>query len=425
MRSFPLKLFTSRDFSLTHPDKKRTCILDLPTEMLQRVIGSSTPETLTALRLVCKTFEAATLDTWAKEHITRLGCFILDPARPLRVHDIMSTPRLASRVRTVAFSLSAYETRFGVSLAPPIDTSFLKAESNAILHHGEAQYSQHACGVEGVRTSCWDIMASVMAQVAKHSTCSVVIDIQGEDSVWDQVSRCRPQLVKEILDVALRAGCNVDGLLLTDRYVLKADQFEQGAALERVTHGLRRFAYEVWPSNEADLQTVWTVEHWRIVTAVVETADTLRQFELGLARVPDVSEIAAGSCKLCDQVFLSPNVSYLRKLSFYNFNMNSSVLERIPNACAPTLEIFGLAGMLMLGKGDIYTALFKIPHGMARLQKLRLWGLCQQSSISDTAGWSQVTFLVPGQGEERFDSMPDGNKMDAQPFLSLNLEHGL
>lgn len=73
------------DSSAATVKKPRAFIFDLPTELLQQVASNCSDETLVTLRLTCKKIEAATLDMWAKEYISRLECFMLDQARLQRV----------------------------------------------------------------------------------------------------------------------------------------------------------------------------------------------------------------------------------------------------------------------------------------------------------------------------------------------------
>ena len=73
------------DSTATTKRRPRAYILGLPTELLQQIALNCSDETLVTLRLACRKMEAATLDMWAKEYISRLECFMLDHARLRRV----------------------------------------------------------------------------------------------------------------------------------------------------------------------------------------------------------------------------------------------------------------------------------------------------------------------------------------------------
>lgn len=86
-------------------------ILKLPVELLQ-LIAAAVPEPVyhySALRLVCKDFEAAVFDAWADRWFGDLYCFIMDPVRVQRIANITSRKHFAQRVRSIRFCLDPWE----------------------------------------------------------------------------------------------------------------------------------------------------------------------------------------------------------------------------------------------------------------------------------------------------------------------------
>lgn len=71
--------------SVNAEKQPRAYMLELPAGLLQQIAEKCSDGTLVSLRLTCKQIEAATLEIWAEEYVSRLDCFMLNPARLLRV----------------------------------------------------------------------------------------------------------------------------------------------------------------------------------------------------------------------------------------------------------------------------------------------------------------------------------------------------
>nr|OQO21726.1 hypothetical protein B0A51_09895 [Rachicladosporium sp. CCFEE 5018] len=96
---------------------QRTLLLDLPSELLQDIARHT--DMIPSIRLVCKTLEAATLDPFADEYLSYLGCFIYDEDRWRRIKALIAS-RLSKKVKTIEFTSDGYEI-YSVDDAPTVE----------------------------------------------------------------------------------------------------------------------------------------------------------------------------------------------------------------------------------------------------------------------------------------------------------------
>ena len=87
-------------------------LLDLPTDLLHRILSLLQTETLTTVRRTCKALDAVTFDRFADAHFAHIYCWIYTPDALERLKDILqNAPRLRERIRQVTLTDSYLEDR--------------------------------------------------------------------------------------------------------------------------------------------------------------------------------------------------------------------------------------------------------------------------------------------------------------------------
>lgn len=104
-------LYDCHEHGLIHPRmaSEECHIPQLPVELLECIMDSLSPNDILSFRLACKTFTDISFDKFASWYIEEINCFFPDPARVQRLANITSQPHLARRMRTIYFTLDAFE----------------------------------------------------------------------------------------------------------------------------------------------------------------------------------------------------------------------------------------------------------------------------------------------------------------------------
>jgi hypothetical protein len=86
-------------------------LLGLPMELLQRITGYLPSETLTSVRLTCKTLEGATFDQYVEEYCKVSRWCVLFAARWTKLQkQLRQNPRLASKLKSIVLTTDPYES---------------------------------------------------------------------------------------------------------------------------------------------------------------------------------------------------------------------------------------------------------------------------------------------------------------------------
>lgn len=88
-------------------------LLNLPTEILDRITGYLNDEVLPTLRLTCKTLQAAIFDRFCDAYIAHLGCWVISKDRWERLHNLLTTSSktVSGKVQTITFTMDELEFR--------------------------------------------------------------------------------------------------------------------------------------------------------------------------------------------------------------------------------------------------------------------------------------------------------------------------
>lgn len=85
-------------------------LLDMPSELVDRVMDFITTETSTTVRRVCKVLDSITFDRFADTHFAHIYCWVFTPAACQRLKDILqNSPRLRARIRSLTLTGNAFE----------------------------------------------------------------------------------------------------------------------------------------------------------------------------------------------------------------------------------------------------------------------------------------------------------------------------
>lgn len=143
--------------------------------------------------------------------------------------------------------------------------------------------------------------------------------------------------MKEIIETALRAGCNVDGPKLMDDFALKATHFKQGGAFEDVLRSLRQFSYVTLQDTEDGLHTIWMQQHWMVISEILQHAASLQEFDLTLSNLSAEVHLGSALADLCTTVFTTAEVPCLRTLCLCEMTVSKDALAHILVSCAGSL----------------------------------------------------------------------------------------
>jgi hypothetical protein len=100
-------------------------LLDLPVEVVARVIESVNNETLVSVRLTCKALEDITFDRFADENFAHIYCWVVTVDDFKRLKDILyESPRLSSKIKQLTLTTHALMSR-------------TKSDMNYVLHQFE------------------------------------------------------------------------------------------------------------------------------------------------------------------------------------------------------------------------------------------------------------------------------------------------
>lgn len=118
-------------------------LLQLPLELLQRIIDLLSDETIIMLRLSCKVLQATTFDVFAREYFTKRKICIADKARWTQLSSILDS-RLATRLKKLTFTIINDRTD-EFQLAPGREFSDMSAAQSHEEDH-VTDPSVKACG---------------------------------------------------------------------------------------------------------------------------------------------------------------------------------------------------------------------------------------------------------------------------------------
>lgn len=272
---------------------------------------------------------------------------MIDPARLARVEKIMSAPHLAARVHSVTFFLSAHETNYDTHFAANIDEERDHAGCDTQDTYAMEQCDQHTWKIEGLSVECWKLIDSIVDLVSAAAKCSLKVDCVEEDATWHRTTSCHPLLAREFRDRALSKGCQVNGLLITDQFALRASHFQWRGPYQHDASGLRHFSYDMLPQTEDYLLSPQAQEHWRIVDIVLDSADGLDILELH--EHGNESDVANGPVllDLCTRALSKSKLHGLRILKSTGINLSETTLVHTLKRCANTLVelYFGCLGI--------------------------------------------------------------------------------
>jgi hypothetical protein len=80
-------------------------LLELPTDVLHRILGLLHNETLICVRRTCKSLDAVTFDRFADEHFAYIYCWTYTHNAFERLKDILQhAPRLRDRIRKITLT---------------------------------------------------------------------------------------------------------------------------------------------------------------------------------------------------------------------------------------------------------------------------------------------------------------------------------
>ncbi|KAK4634853.1 hypothetical protein CLAFUW4_00136 [Fulvia fulva] len=212
--------------------------------------------------------------------------------------------------------------------------------------------------------------------------------------------------MKEIIETALRAGCNVDGPKLMDDFALKATHFKQGGAFEDVLRSLRQFSYVTLQDTEDGLHTIWMQQHWMVISEILQHAASLQEFDLTLSNLSAEVHLGSALADLCTTVFTTAEVPCLRTLCL----------------CWKTFSV--------LGEGDVWAELVKLLSSMPCLANVCLRNLFKRPRGATPAQvlneLKNVRFMVTGEKErQQLTEMERRETVDVHPFLERAIECGL
>ena len=344
------------------------------------------------------------------------------------------TSRLAPHVRGIVFTLSACDS-FTVSslghhrppdLAPEEDMGYECARHSFNFDYGAEQHATHACEFQGLSPECDTLLLEIIQIAAGHQGCSIGIDMQSETANYGKISKCRPQLAKDMMKNALREKCNVPSLWLSDDFPLQATHFEHGGAFESVTRGLRRFSCLLQPDDESALQTAWPQHHWRIIAAILQQAKSLEYFEIVNNSRSGRVDCGMVIPNLFAQSFAAITAPIpLRTLRLSGVNLMPHTLLKALKSCADTLEEVEMISVGLRGEGDVWSKILASLHGMGELRDLLLDCLYKGAADSATfadEGWLKLRWKSGEEVEKMYERMMVGESLDARTFLELAIK---
>ncbi|KAK4638647.1 hypothetical protein CLAFUW4_00122 [Fulvia fulva] len=428
--------------------KPRAYILDLPTELLQHIAGRCGGETIVTLRLTCREIEAATRDMWAKEYVSRLECFMLDPVRLKRVKvSARTSPAQYSSttdhvfcpehpVRGVVFTLSVWDSfttsplyfRRRAALAPEGGQTHEHALGIFEDNYEVEQYDAHACEFEGLPPKAETLILECIRIAAALENCSLGVDTQCEDVNSRKISRCRPQLVKDMIDVSLREGCAMTHLIICDSFPLQAAHFEQGSALQSVTSGIEYLSYLLRPGDEDALLSTWTQNHLRIMAQVLEKAQKLHYLQIMNQSTSRNVDYGEAMPDLFAQSFAGfTTLKSLRILRLDAVNLKARTFQKLLMSCTNTLHTIEVMYIGLLGEDDVRGNVFRLLHDMPRLRTLLVHSVYRrpgEATAFAREGWSAIRWKKPtDQVATLWKEMGVMKSVDARTFLGQAVKH--
>lgn len=329
-----------------------------------------------------------------------------------------------------SFTISPQYRHRTWTMVPSEDVSHLDAGSSRDEDYEDEQYDLHACEVEGFSPAIDSLLSDIARVAAGLEHCSMGIDTQCEAVSYGKISRCRPQLIKSMIDMMLHEGCVVDHVSFCDWFPLKAAHFEHGGALETVSSGLRVLSYWMTPTDEDDLQSTWSQQHWRIIANVIARAKRLSYFEvINTSSADDVDEGNVMPALLARVFANVTTLASLRVFRLFGVNMDSCILSRALESCAMTLDTVALEVLGLRGEGDVWGKVVVLLHAMPKLRSLtmyRMYRIPPGLLTSDNQGWDKAQWKTPGQEVEHLSQkMMEEEPIDAREFLAMVIKDGV
>lgn len=201
-------------------------LLDLPVELLQRITGFLDDEPLTALRLTCKTLEAATFDQFTKRYCTVRCCFVLDQEQWEKLElQFRQSPRLTSLTGALILTTDYWKGRgsSNLQLAPEkqydnIQTAQCKAWRDANNTEGQLSWLREN------EPPNFATMMSVMGLLRQSSTRTntvVHVELVGHRTLgWDKSALCH-----DILTVITKHKFRLRELSISPAYIAGLETF--------------------------------------------------------------------------------------------------------------------------------------------------------------------------------------------------------
>lgn len=117
-------------------------LLDLPVEVVARVIEFINSETLLSVRLTCKALEDITFDRFADENFAHIYCWVVTVDDFKRLKDILhESSRLSSKIKQLTLTTDALMGR-------------TRSDMNYVLHQSEDEDIARANAINVLRCIC-------------------------------------------------------------------------------------------------------------------------------------------------------------------------------------------------------------------------------------------------------------------------------
>ena len=382
-------------------------LFDLPDEVLQ-LIGESVPLDPTILRLVCRRFDAAFLDLFAKRLLNDVHCFVLDPQRLSRLDAITSQEHLLCRIKKVTITLSPHEGKW-IDDYPSVATGGDPDDSEL----SDAQY-KFATVMEYTSYGQWlkspQLDLSVLADILerlKTAPCPYIALslVNGEDPVDKRLPGKRSPIIADstlamIFHAVLASGCTISKLDLSDTRFLDIRTCPEAQWLKTLResgHGLRALslrpqADDIGRIEERNKEHRGVFSACRPLINIIYGAKSLQSLSISATYCParkfdgfkQEREYRYFAC-LMDALLDSGAYQFeqLESLNLFGVECEFDILLQILQRNQKTLQTIDLTGVCLHGsEADAWLKIFKHMRSECRnLSHLSLESLQEETQL--------------------------------------------
>ena len=346
----------------TGNDGESSPLLALPIELLQRISGELTDETLTTFRLTCKTVEAVTFDRFAEIFFEERYCCIYHKPRWTLLKDVVSS-RMGDRIRRVIFTTD--------SLAPaqiehlqlaPVDPG----EEGYFILRDQDKVGDDLADAAGTRTQtiAWPSKAAIERCLRCIRTLApnahIETNLNGRfQHMWEKSTSVKANVLLAIAAYKMKltafstSSCGI--VEVNDAVAMETlGRYD----LSSYMHSVQSFSYEETPFDKKYRCLVY-----QCLKSATELRDVRLMFYTPAKQLagPTVSKILSIS-----------DVSRLETLDFTELFIEGADLTAVLSRCRSTLRSVAMDQVRVWGSDSAWQEAFGTLASMPHLSKVRL-----------------------------------------------------